>query len=170
MTDERGNGLTGGEAYASELGAEFEPGLDTAETLEFDPEFDPSVDPIRDPALAAALRELDNGEAPHPDWDRLRQSIRAAAAPRLARRQSTAHWWQHAASWASHAIPIGLAASIALAIGLGTLAPGGAAPEPAGTPEMAFESMLAIVFDEAQELSIPVDGDELLRAAIQIED
>jgi hypothetical protein len=133
-------------------------------------EEDFTADPPRDPALGAALRDLGSVSAPEPDWERLHASIRATAAPHLARRQLTAHWWQHAAGWAARAIPVGLAASIALVIGLRALGPGGLAPDRETAPASALETMLAILFDDAQEPTIPADGEELLRAAIAFED
>jgi hypothetical protein len=181
MTDERKNEPARGQIERLESNAEFETEFVPERESDMDailpPDFDaggasdfhPDADPLRDPALASALRELAGGEAPCPEWDRMRRSILAAAAPRLARRRATAHWWQHASGWASHAIPIGLAASVVLAFGLHTLAPRGLEPEPTATAEMAFESMLASVFDEAREPTVPADGDELLRAALPIE-
>jgi hypothetical protein len=143
-----------------------------------EPDFDPDIgfdtdleaDPPRDPALAAAFRELASGAEARPNLERLGDSIRAAAAPRLALRQHPAPWWQYAAGWARGAIPAGLAASVALVLGLRTLAPGARAPDQA-PPPAAFEEVLAAIFDEPQgELSFPADGDELLRAALLIED
>jgi hypothetical protein len=68
-------------------------------------------DPARDPALASALREL----GPEPsmdrvDWDRLERRISDRAREGLRR----IPWWQPMAAWARPAIPLGLAAGIAL--------------------------------------------------------
>lgn len=135
------------------------------------PDHDPAADPPRDPVLAAALRELEGGEAPDPDWERMSHSILAAAAPQLARRQQGLHWWQYAAGWAAHAIPVGLAASVALAIGLWTLAPREFVSDPIPTATTALEGILATFYDEgAGDFTIPDDGDELLLTAIMIED
>lgn len=143
---------------------------DKRDDPDIDPALDLAVDPPRDPALAASLREVAAGGMPQPDWERLSDSIRAAAAPRLALREHPAPWWQYAAGWARHGIPVGLAASVALVLGLRALAPGahesGHAP-----PRAAFEEVLATAFDESpDELAFPADGDELLRAALVIED
>jgi hypothetical protein len=76
-------------------------------------------DPARDPALASALREL----GPEPpmdqvDWDRLERRISDRARERFGREpiagRSRAPWWQPMAVWARPAIPLGLAAGIAL--------------------------------------------------------
>jgi hypothetical protein len=68
-------------------------------------------DPARDPALASALMEL----GPEPpmaevDWERLERRISDGARERLRRTP----WWQPMAAWARPAIPLGLAAGIAL--------------------------------------------------------
>ena len=68
-------------------------------------------DPARDPALASALMEL----GPEPpmnevDWHRLERRISDGARERLRRTP----WWQPMAAWARPAIPLGLAAGIAL--------------------------------------------------------
>lgn len=144
-----------------------------------EPDFDPDIgfdreldtDPPRDPALAAALRESTGGAAPQPEWARLSASIRAAAAPRLALRREPAPWWQHTAGWARQAIPVGLAAGVALAVGLGMLGPGGRAADQFATTPVALEEVLAAILDEPQdELAFPADGDELLFAALLRED
>jgi hypothetical protein len=159
-----------GEESEVDFDAEFERTFDAEFDAVLDPRFDPTADLLRDPALGAALRGLEAVSAPEPDWERMHASIRATAAQHLARRQLTAHWWQHAAGWAARAIPVGLAASIALFIGLRALGPGGPTPDRATAPASALETMLAVLFDEAQESSIPADGEELLRAAIAFED
>jgi hypothetical protein len=136
---------------------------------EFDAEFDPAADPPRDPALAAALRGLAGDTAALPEWERLHHTGETAAALHRARRRFGAPWWQHAAGWAGRAIPVGLAASIALAFGLRTLVPHVPAPEPV-PPAATFETMLLTLLDDASEMTLPTDGDELLRAAFPIED
>lgn len=166
MADERRDDPLFDEEFGEELDMDFDAEMERR----LDAEFDPTADPPRDSALGAALRSLAPGSTPEPDWGRLHTSIRGSAAPHLARRQLTAHWWQHAAGWAGRAIPVGLAASIALSIGLRALSPGGLAPDPATASATAFETMLISLFDETSEPTIPADGDELLRAAIAFED
>jgi hypothetical protein len=72
-------------------------------------------DPARDPVLASALRDLGH-EPPMEavDWDRLERSVSARARERFAARILRAPWWQPMAAWARPAIPLGLAAGIAL--------------------------------------------------------
>jgi hypothetical protein len=141
----------------------------------FDPDigFDTNLetDPPRDPALGAALRALTRGAATQPDWARLSASIRASAAPRLALRREPAPWWQYTAGWARQAIPVGLAAGIALAVGLRILGPAARVPDQPGTAPAALDEVLAAIFDEPQgELAFPADRDELLLAALLRED
>lgn len=70
----------------------------------------PRTDPPRDAQLGDALRRLDV-IAPA-ELERVRRSIVAAAAPRLAALHAPT-WWEWTASWASAAIPLALAAGIA---------------------------------------------------------
>ncbi len=72
-------------------------------------------DPARDPALASALEHL-GLEPPmdEVDWERLERRISARARARFAARIRKAPWWQPMAAWAKPAIPLGLAAGIAL--------------------------------------------------------
>lgn len=150
-------------ARVSPSGHRLEPDIDPATDL--------SADPPRDPALGAALRVLTGGAVPRPDWTRLSASIRAAAAPQLALRRDPAPWWQHTAGWATQAIPVGLAAGVALTIGLRILGPGTRVPDHFTTAPTTLEEVLAAAFDEPQgELAFPGDGDELLRAALLSED
>lgn len=71
----------------------------------------PRTDPPRDALLAEALRRLD-AVAPA-ELERVRRSIVAAAAPRLAAARPSRAWWEWTASWAGAAIPLALAAGIA---------------------------------------------------------
>ncbi len=141
--------------------------MESAGVLELD--FDPASDPPRDPALATALRGAVDGAVAGPEWERLHHAIQTAAAFHLARRRVDATWWQHAAGWAGRAIPVGLAASIALVFGLRVLGPHAPLPEPA-PPAATLESMLLTLLDDALETTLPADGDELLRVAFPFED
>lgn len=160
-----------------------EPEIDPTIDLGAEPDFDPDIafdadldadldtDPPRDPALGAALRALTRGAATQPDWARLSASIRATAAPRLALRREPAPWWQHAAGWARQAIPVGLAAGVALTVGLRILGPGARVPDQFAKAPAALDEVLAAIFDEPQgELAFPADRDELLLAALLRED
>lgn len=162
MTDERASNSFPDMDRQADLDSERHPFGDIA--------FDPSCDPVPEPALAAALHELTAPPAPVPEWEVLRRAITGAAARHLARRRGAATWWYHAAGWAGRAIPVGLAASVALTFGLRAIAPDSPAPAPGSTTRLTLEMVLVAVFDEALETILPASGDDLLRAAILIED
>ncbi|HKY59925.1 MAG TPA: hypothetical protein VJP59_02840 [Gemmatimonadota bacterium] len=110
-------------------------------------------DPTRDPVLASALREL----APEPpmdevDWDRLERRISARAREAVA-------WWQPIAAWARPAIPLGLAAGIALFVVV--------LRSPADTAESAEPLLLG---DELAQSVYQGDSATLLQAALSGED
>lgn len=132
--------------------------------------FDPNVDPAPDPALATLLRHAADHPSPAPDWERLRRAITAAAARHLLRRRGAGTWWYHAAAWAGRAIPIGLAASIALIFGMRAVTPDQPASASAASARLTVETVLAAVIDDALETILPASRDDLLRAAILIED
>ena len=99
----------------------------------------------RDPELARALREA-GGDVPFDEvhWDALHARIVDGARLALARRRAATRraptWIELAASWARPAIPLALAASIALMVVLGRIG------EPTATTETASldpESALA---------------------------
>lgn len=161
MTDEKANNSQSHTGRQADPDSEFIPFDDFG--------FDPTTDPSPEPALAAALREL-AAPPPIPDWEGLRRSITDTATRHLARRRGAAPWWHHAAGWAGRAIPIGLAASIALTFGLRAIAPDTPAPAPGTATRLTLEMVLTKVFDEALETTLPTSGDDLLRAAILIED
>src|SRR5687768_11513736 len=80
-------------------------------------------DPTPDPVLESALRDL----SPEPpmeavDWDRLAGTIATRARERFRVRDRKAVWWQPMAAWARPAIPLGLAAAIALFLVLRSVA------------------------------------------------
>lgn len=163
MTDDRAGNLSRTMNRRADLDAGFAPS-------DGDVAFDPNIDPAPDPALGALLRELTDHQAPPPNWERLRRAINDAAAGQLLRRRGGITWWHHAASWAGRAIPIGLAASIALIFGLRAGTPGEPAPTSAEPARLTVDMILATVIDDAFETILPASRDELLRAAILIED
>lgn len=71
----------------------------------------------REPEIAAAL-ERATGRPPFDevDWTRLHARIARDGAASLARRREAPTWWNIAASWARPAIPLALAAGIALVL------------------------------------------------------
>jgi len=116
-------------------------------------------DPARDSVLAAALADLD----PEPptdavDWDRLERALALRARGRLARRSAGAAWWQPVAAWAGPAIPLGVAAGIALFLVVLRLP-----AEPAEPPEPL------LLGDEVAESVYRGDPALLLRAAFTSE-
>lgn len=147
------------------------------------PAFDPEHDPIPDPILGVALREIDReryGEYPgEADIGRIERTIATAAGARLAERRQllvSLPWWQYTARWARQLIPVGLAASVALIVGLKVLVPVDSAPPTTGM-RMTLESVLATTLDQVELAELEAntdlwsldDGDALLRAAIPIE-
>jgi len=132
--------------------------------------FDPNADPAPDPVLATLLREVNYQATPTPDWERLRRAIADAATIPLMRRRWGTTWWYHAAAWAGRAIPIGLAASIALVFGLRAVTLKEPAPAAVAQPRLTVETVLAGVIEDALETIVPASRDDLLRAAILIED
>lgn len=84
-----------------------------------DPHADaPALEP--DPRLGALLRATVPAE--EPAWDALHAAIMSRAALPLARIRAAHHenveWWEPASHWARAALPLAIAASIALIIGL----------------------------------------------------
>ena len=117
-------------------------------------------DPARDPVLASALREL----GPEPpmetvDWDRLERSVSARARERFAARVRRAPWWQPMAAWARPAIPLGLAAGIALFVVV--------LRSPAETAEAAEPLLFT---DQLAQSVYQGDSATLLQAALAGED
>lgn len=129
-------------------------------------------EPGHDPELTAALSRLDA----QPDPNRaepLRQRIMAGARPRLAElRAPTPHWWEWISRWMPVAVPVGLAASLAV----GVLLPrsGEVANFAAYTADAGADSTLVLAaFSErsaAGQLAIhliaPEDNDWLLEQAV----
>jgi hypothetical protein len=138
--------------------------------------FDAATDPPRAPELADALRAL--GSQPpldSVDWWSLARRVHEAAERPLARRRAPGAWWLYAAAWAGKAIPVGLAASAALFVGLGvfpsrherTTGDFASAIAPADAPA---EPTLTTVLGDALEGLFPADRDELLHAAVFFEE
>jgi hypothetical protein len=90
---------------------------------------DISRDPPRDPEIAEWLG-AGSAEPVAPDRESLRAAILARAQLPLARLRMQPQWWEYAARWARPAVPLSLAASVALAFAIGTTAIPGAAPIP----------------------------------------
>jgi|GEM_PF-1949357 len=116
-------------------------------------------DLTRDPALSAALRGA-MGDAPEPDWDRLRSSVAARAEMPLARRRREARPrpWTRARSL----LPLAAAAGIAgLAISLAT-------PRPANPPPLtdADRRMVEQIVDAQLSDVDPLLSGEAAREAL----
>ena len=95
-----------------------------------------------DSDIQAVLR-VHFGNVPDTDFDALNARIVAAAELRLRARANRAGWRAPASRWARIAIPTGLAASIALILGL-SLANGSGAPTDVG-----LEEVVAVAASEA---------------------
>ena len=69
----------------------------------------------RDPEIARALRDMGAG-APtgSVDWDTLHRNILRNAEGPLSRLRRTSPWWQYMAGWGRAAIPLALAAILAI--------------------------------------------------------
>jgi hypothetical protein len=119
-------------------------------------------DPARDAVLASALRDM----GPEPpmdavDWDRLERAVAARAVAARAGQRFAAlgpgvPWWQPVAAWARPAIPLGLAAGVALLLAVLRV--------PVGTAEPAEPLLLG---DEVAE-SVYLDDPTLLLRAVFI--
>jgi hypothetical protein len=129
-------------------------------------------DPTRDPALESVLRDL----GPEPpmeavDWDRLAGAISARARERLAVRDRKVVWWQPMAAWARPAIPLGLAAALALFLVLRSVA--GSDENLAGAPESADAvgpAEAILLGDELAQSIYRGDSPTLLQAAFGYEE
>lgn len=74
-----------------------------------------SDDLERDPAIADALRDLGAGApAGSVDWGALHRNILRNAEGPLARLRRPSPWWQYMAGWGRAAIPLAMAAILAL--------------------------------------------------------
>jgi len=96
---------------------------------------DISRDPPRDEELAAWLAAHEANRDARPDMTRLRDAILSRAQMPLARLRSQPFWWDYAARWAAPAVPLAIAASLALAFAIGNL------PAPALTAGNATASL-----------------------------
>jgi hypothetical protein len=133
---------------------------------------DISRDPPRDDELAAMLVTALPDGADEMDGARLRTAIMTRARDHLARLRRQPLWWEYAASWAKPAVPLALAAALALAFVLGSI------PMPASSPatEVAvatlpsLEDVLTHQLPDAEYnllLSRSGDTDALLNFALQ---
>jgi hypothetical protein len=89
---------------------------------------DISRDPPRDPEIAAILAAALPGGADEMDGARLRSAILARAQDHLARLRHQPLWWEYAATWAKPAVPLALAAALALTFVVGSI------PVPVNSP------------------------------------
>lgn len=72
-------------------------------------------EPSRDPKIGVALRTLETDGADSRNPDLLRQRILSAAGPSLRKLRSPApQWWEWISRWMPIAVPVGLAASLAV--------------------------------------------------------
>jgi hypothetical protein len=115
-------------------------------------------DPRPDDALRSELR-AEVGEPPYEavDWERLRARVVSGAAAMLARRrvERPATWWEEAAGWGRAAIPLAIAAGIALAVVLVRGADGPAAAR-------------GLAGDRVEQLAVELPADALApRAALE---
>ena len=127
-----------------------------------------SGDPERDPQIREALASR-YGAGPQPseeEWEAFRQRLITAARARLTRRGVRQRWWDHAARWARPAIPLGLAASLTLAVGLAFSGfSTGSSPEsaalalPAAEDPYRVEDVLASAASETLPDDLLISGD-----------
>jgi hypothetical protein len=129
-------------------------------------------EPVRDRALADALRRLES-EAPIDGGDLLGRRIVAAAVPSLRQLRTPApRWWEWITRWVPIAVPVGLAASLAV----GFLVPSGGdlvKVASAGADAGADSTLVIAAFSEASaggelaaHLVAPAGGDWLFEQAV----
>ncbi|MBA3344261.1 MAG: hypothetical protein H0T44_03010 [Gemmatimonadales bacterium] len=73
----------------------------------------------QDPVLRAALHAHFGMPPDEVDWPAFHQRLVAGARARLARRPAPPPWWLYVSQWAGPAVPVGVAASLLIAMGLG---------------------------------------------------
>jgi hypothetical protein len=133
---------------------------------------DISRDPPRDDELATLLAAALPDGADEMDGARLRVAIVARARDHLARLRHQPLWWEYAAGWARPAVPLALAAGLALAYLVGSMP----LPERSPATEVAvvtlptIEDVLTHPLPDAEYnllLSRSGDTDALLNFALQ---
>jgi hypothetical protein len=125
-------------------------------------------DPPRDAALGDAIRAIAGG-TPRGD-QRLVAAVVDAGRPRLAQLEAGTEWWEWTARWARTAIPIGLAASLLVAVlAYRSLLPPDDTQSPRA-PSVAFAAVASMAGSEVQivdSLVGPATHDWLLTAAVE---
>ncbi len=112
---------------------------------------DISRDPPRDPEVAEWLH-VGSGEPLMADRASLHAVILARAQLPLARLRLQPQWWEYAARWARPAVPLALAAGLALTFAIGTSSLPGVAPLPevAAVTLPSLEDVLTYSVPEAE--------------------
>ncbi|CAN5774901.1 hypothetical protein BH23GEM6_BH23GEM6_21100 [soil metagenome] len=110
---------------------------------------DISRDPPRDEELAAWLASHEANRADKPDLARLRETIMSRAQIPLARLRSQPFWWDYAARWARPAVPMAIAASLALAYAIGNL------PTPASGTAAEYASATLPILEDVLTQPLP---------------
>jgi hypothetical protein len=118
---------------------------------------DISRDPPRDPRIAAWLAGA-NVEPVEADAAGLYAAIMARAQLPLARLRRPPQWWEYMASWSRPALPVAIAAGLALAFLVGSLP----VPGPGPAPMLAAESLPPL--EDVLTYSVPDDEYNLLMA------
>lgn len=116
----------------------------------------------QDPVLRAALRAHFGMPPDEVDWPAFHQRLMAGARARLAQRPAPPPWWLYVSQWAGPAIPVGVAASLLIAMGLGLF--GGdrtstGSSATAGDP-VVVEEVLASAAGDALAVDPMFAGDE----------
>jgi hypothetical protein len=128
-------------------------------------------DPPRDRELAARLLAVEGEGREIRDAARLRAAILARAELPLARLRLQPFWWEYAARWARPAVPVALAASLALGYLIGTTPLPGAGVGAGAAASLPFlEEVLTSPVPQAEyDLLHSGEGDTeaLLRFALQ---
>jgi hypothetical protein len=131
---------------------------------------DISRDPPRDPEIAAWLANCSVGESDAPR-EGLHAAIMARAQLPLARLRIQPQWWEHAARWALPAVPVALAASMLLALAVGSVPLPGLSPAPDAAATLPMlEDVLTYSVSEAEYnvlVSGTADAEALLSFALQ---
>jgi hypothetical protein len=133
---------------------------------------DISRDPPRDEELAAMLAAALPEGGNEMDGARLRGAIMARARDHLAKLRHQPLWWEYAATWARPAVPLALAAALALAFVVGSIPLPGHSPasEVAIATLPRLEDVLTHQLPDAEYdllLSRSGDTDALLNFALQ---
>ena len=127
-------------------------------------------DPAPDPVIQVALRELGPEPMEAVDWDRLVDVIAARAREHFAVVDRRTEWWQPMAAWARPAIPLGLAAAIALFLVLRSFPGSDEGASVAESTDTVAPAEAILLGDELARSIYQGDSPTLLEAAFAYEE